>query len=120
MNQDGFERGLMADKSLAASFNSDPFMRHRGDTGVSIQCAFTVADCVGALAVQSSNNNSNWDTVPFKDENGNIQTSLAVTSALNGDSHTFDVETRAAYVRLAFTHTSDGADDTVTAHVVRS
>lgn len=80
------------------------------DTGAQYSAGAGVADAVGTLALES------WpgQTIGWIDELGDTQTSLAVTSALDGASHEFVIPDapRGRY-RAVYTSTSDGLADYV-------
>jgi hypothetical protein len=106
----GIQYGKVSDLSLAASWTSEWFEWHRSGEPLRILATFAIADAVGTLAIESYP----AQTIAFRDENDAPQTTLAVTSALNGLSHEFIIPDapRTRY-RLKYTRTSGGSDDTM-------
>lgn len=109
------DQGAQTGISLAASISSDWINWGRGGDALSIRAAFSSSgtfDAAGTLAVHSDP----AQVVPFRDAGGVVQTSLSVTSALDGTTFEFiiDPAPRQRY-RLVYTRSSGGADDIIDA-----
>ena len=101
--------GKRADISLAASVNSDWLAWDVSGGSLSIRVTFHVADAEGTLGVQSYPGQA----VAFLDENEDPQTTLAVTSALDGLTHEFVISAPCGRYRVTYTRASGGAADTI-------
>lgn len=104
--------------STAATATSASYVVGQEKT-VSIHVTVSNVDSVGTLAVQSSNDGTNWCVVGFLDQNGAAQTSLAVASGVNPNTMLIMVDLAEAQLRLVYTRTSGGAADTLTAIAVK-
>lgn len=104
--------------STAATATSAPYVLGQ-ERIVSLHITVANVDSVGTLAVQSSNDGTNWCTVGFLDQNGALQTSLAVTSGVNPNTMLVMLDMAEAQIRLVYTRTSGGAADTLTAVAVK-
>lgn len=113
----GFSTGSFTGTTLEASVTTEGFLcgqKHK----LSIQCVISNTDAVGTLAIQASNDGSNWVAVPFEDENGAIQTTLTVSSGTDVN-HIFRLpEANEAQYRIVYTRTSGGSSNTLSATAV--
>lgn len=90
------------------SSGSTPWVDWHRDGTLRIVAKLTVADAVGGLSIESHPG----QTVGFEDETGATQTSLSVTSALDGLTHEWVIPDapRGRY-RVTYAATSDGSAD---------
>lgn len=72
---------------------------------VSIQMVLDNTDAYGEVVVETSNNEDNWSTVYWKDENGTIQDGYDVTVG-NDMNHIVDAVLGTGWIRLKYNRVS--------------
>lgn len=103
-------------KSLAASFTLGPYsIKHCSMFAVVLKFSSTgTFDAVGTVAVKLGESSDALSTVAFEDEDGDTQTSYAVSSSVDGTRVSLDgIVTAEENVWVVYTSTSGGTDDSV-------
>ena len=113
----GFNTGQETGITLEASVTTSGFIvgqKHK----LSIQAIIANTDAVGTLAIEGSNDGTNWVTVGFKDETDTAQTTLTVASGTDVN-HVFSINDAVlAQYRVVYTRTSGSASNTLALHAL--
>lgn len=101
-----FKRGRIRSLTLNENWTSPPFIAGEGRPYLSVQLHINNTDLVGSAEVEISNDGTNWIGAAFKDENGNTQTSITISSGVDVDKLLVFSPWTEAQIRLKFTRSS--------------